>query len=516
MAFVNRIRHVFSDPYVAFCASITNRKFDDALYYINQMSDKDINRPVSVLMAKQLKTLRNYCGFSPLMLVASFTSAERKTKRDKLILALLERGADLYFIKPVQEEETPWFKKGESFFTVLLHPSQSTMWVLQPYLDVHRTVSSDGCNVLAKSLHNEYFNELLTVLTPQQIKEGLLCPSKMKTSLLTQVAGTTYTIDDFKSVVQIAKAVGIDLNTPDLNGETIASCCIKWESKVSEKVGYLLSNGLDINAPAYRGETLLMKAIRDGLYPFGHKAFQMILKNSDVNIRTTQGGPSALCLAASRSFDTVIMSLLHAGAEILPQDEEIIISGILKNERILDMEERVDLLRAVQSQIQPDSFKRLLEKGLRDIHRDENDAPLSSDVSLIRMALEEDDIHLASLLIEIGVSPLDSKGRASDGIMFQDPEFKDLLMLYEEVFERRENNELSLINYEEVVRQSTFLNNKNQRQINFLGILGSLSNCLNHSDRQALVIGDTQLSRAGLFKIKCAQYVLNHQLHEKE
>ncbi len=537
MGLLNRTLHLFSKPYEAFYDAMIHERFGDALYYISKMSQADVNRPVSDFVADKVKTPEDYKGYSPLMLVAKCAMKWGKRRTgNQMLQKLLERGADLYYINN-EALNRDQFSSRTNFFEVLVgfpkkisetkslyvdplkdiipSVSNGTMKILQPYLDVNRVISPTGQNILIRAMINGYLEEMMSVLTPEQTKEGLLHCDKFGASLLTIMGyhGHYYHDGYLGLIVQKAAELGMDLNTPDKNGETIASATVINGEK---SFAFLVQNGLNINAPAYQGETLLMKVIRDKqLLTF--PVVRMILDHSDVNVRTERGGPSALCLAASRSEYGMIKALFMRDAKILPQDAPIIIIGLLKNER-LDSVEKVKLLREAQNQIPADEFKQLLEKGLRDVHRDENDAPLSHDVSLIRAAVEEHDYDTGLLLMDNDFYPWDEKGRASESAKITHPEFKELLHLYEDVF--KEGLAIATETDEEMAdfEKAFFLRKDRFLQIDLLGILGEIAISLNDKDKENLMDLNPKekVSLPGQYSIKRFQYDLNQIMCEHQ
>ncbi len=527
MGILNRLKHLFSRPYIAFYDSITRRNFRDALYYIEKMSDRDINRPVSEYVARQVTTSHDYTGLTPLMLVALFTPRHselansygdsKNPGRLGLFKTLLNRGANPYYLNQTPVDELDMrtiFAARDSFFHMVSDINKETLALLTPYLNVEKPVTNKGDNILMVAMEHCWLNELLDTLTPAQIKEGLLYCNNDGFSTLTFAAQKQSDLGNFEVIVQRAKELGIDLNTPDRMGRTAASCCLGWQTDSTFKMCFLRDNGLDFDAPVYNGETLLMKTIREN-GNFVLPSFQAIVAYSDVNTRTEKGGPTALCLAASRSEYGTISLLLGKGAKVFPQDEQIVVCGLFRNDR-LDWSEKEMLLQKIKEQMPADNFKSLLDKGLRDFYQDDENCPLSPDISLIRKVLEDDKSDMALFLMDNGFSPLDRKGRSSDALMFQNPEFKDLLMLYEELFETNGSDVLTDVKQEDVDVNAFFYNNEQRLQLNLLCVLGQLTRDLDNNDQQALVNGNVTLSRPGLFTIKRYQYSLNQMLREKE
>ncbi len=473
-----KMKYASLSPYEAFLKAVSGEHefdLDAAEYYLSKMSDEDIKRPLSEETVERLGFHSIYQGYSPLMICASLVHSGLAidNKRGlKIVLSLLERGADLYYIN--QNPNTRC-----SFFDELRMPMPQMWTELKPYLDVAKPVSRSGSNMLQFAKGETYFADLLNVLTPEQLQEGLTRCCDYGYSALTFGPYSTWQLEELLRVAVPAK---IDLNTVDKNGDTLALNLIQGTT-VYSKIKMLPQNGVDLNAPVYNGETLLMKAIRTydelGFHNYPVKAkvtpgmvLDTVLEVTDVNTRTETEFPSALCLAANIGNGSVIRTLFDANAQILPLDEEIVISGLLQNKE-LSPAEQVEMLVRAQEQIPADLFKDVLDKELRTLYG------INENASPIRAALKQNDTNMAIFLADNGFAPIDAEGRASD-LVSGNPLLIDLFKTYETVFELTNGQNVMPVSYEKDVRA---LNRERYNAVELMGLLGAMFKSMESENR---------------------------------
>ncbi len=491
------------NPYEAFLKYVCTNP-QKALYYISKMSAEDLNRPMT---DKQIEKadLPRYCnGYSPLMLCATLIDFPQTTNMPVLMKALLERGADLYFMNRVG-----YHNEFRSFFHILRERTvtKELMTLLKPYLDVTKPASAAGDNILMLAIQYEYIRPLLKVLTPEQIKDGLSYCNNCGISPLTMAVQKDGCDNNNLSVIlSYAQKVGIDLNGKDKNGDTISSAALTSWTYLPGVLKSLQQHGADLNAPVYDGETLLMTFIRNHqeikferhLYSSWDEAFSStwhtLLKMTDVNARVDKKDPTALCLAVRLAAYDMIEKLIQYGAKIEREDAEVFVSNLLNNKKLSEVEQ-VNLLHVVQKQMPDEAFNVLLETCLRKAYKEDN------GTSLIRTALIKQKDKMAEFLMDCGFSPLDEIGCASSVLSDSHP-LKQLLQMYEDTYQKT-NGQIMPTNCQQAFQKTLqCLRHKNYSAVQFVEIFGALFNSMGTADKAVL-------QSRGLFAAARLQHAMN-------
>ncbi len=526
MNLFTKIKYAFSTSYDAFLSCVAENDRDGALYYVGKLTKEDVNRPIEAKDASAFYQLYN--GVSLLMLVAE--------REDAVLLErLLAMGANPYY--QASKYRQPIFRNA---FNYLRQPD---LWaVFAPYFDNGHSLNEKGDNLLMYWCKQQDFtaDDLQWIISsvPEKVQSTLDYHNNDGYSLLTYLIKAAFTRSDDGKLDAFLKAMALHMR-PDLSkshalnvnqkdaGGRLPSLMLLNDKRPetldvnADRMKLLINAGMDVNECIYTNEPLLIVAIREG-YCVGHKMFQTILEQTDVDLRTSSG-VTALRLAARQSDYATVLTLMQTSTDIQSNDEYAIVSGILENENIRS-DEKVYLLESFENYALQGDIKNnmpgYVAKALEEIY------PGSENTSFVKLALQDNAEQLALFLMDRQFSPFDATengGKASDELDDTHGELKALVLSYEAAWTERQNTALAEGSIAKETEHSnhwkdnlwetgTFFEEDGQYKVSLWGIFGHLIAQLSETDRNKF-FQNQPISAQGIHKIQRVQHEMNRVVH---